>query len=397
MARYVIVALKIFILEQIEININPINFVISSGILHIFFLSVVLLFVHKEFKYRNRLLASLLIISGFHFTYLMLLDLNLDNRFPWLLWFPYSFLTATGPLLYFYTYSFIHPNFKITSKDRRHFIPVVLELIVQLFQIGWAIRLDELYYNVFSDRIISPLIYLFASISLFYYLRKTGLIIHGHEKALVQQFSEIEKRTLKWLKDLLGYYRLSWLVWILFSVVFLILFRMQFQNILIVSITYLLLIFLVYLTWWMGLNGLLKASSMKSVGLVGKVSSSSYGHISMEEISALVEAIKSEMEEQKLYLKASLSLKDLANVLSKDPNLISFVLNRHIGKTFYEMVNSYRIEAVKVRLLEGDIEQFTLLAIALECGFNSKTSFNRVFKETTGVTPRQYMRKESLN
>ncbi|MEO9869068.1 helix-turn-helix domain-containing protein [Ekhidna sp.] len=381
---------------EIYFNLHPINFFIVSGIVQIFILSGILIFSKADNKRSNRLLAFLILVVNLHLTYLMLLDLNLDNLFPWLLWIPYSFLLAIGPLLFFYTCSFTRSGFKLSKKEMLHFVPLGIELILQLFQICWAILSREIYYNVPTDRIITPLIYVSASISIFYYLRRSMKEIESHEKLLVQQFSEIRKKTLQWLIKLLEYYRLFWLIWIPFAVSFLILFRGQIQNVFTIAVTYFLLTLLTYLTYWVGLQGLKKGFVMNIGDLIKNIKGG-YHHLAQSEISELIAAIKTEMEKNDLFMNATLSLKEFASVLAKDPNLVSFVINTHLKKSFFELVNSYRIEAVKQRLMRNDGNRFTLLAIALECGFNSKTSFNRVFKEMTGDTPSQYLRKVSKN
>ena len=64
-----------------------------------------------------------------------------------------------------------------------------------------------------------------------------------------------------------------------------------------------------------------------------------------------------------------------------------------ICNNFYDFINSYRVKEVQNRLEGGDSEVYSLLAIALESGFNSKSSFNAVFKKHTGMTPSQYKRQ----
>ncbi|MEO9482761.1 MAG: helix-turn-helix domain-containing protein [Ekhidna sp.] len=383
--------------NHIYFNLNPINFLIISGILQIFILSGVL-FVRNEGHYlSNRLLSLLLVLVNSYLTYLMILDLNLDNLFPWLLWFPYSYLLAIGPLIYFYTLSFTQPDFILSEKVMVHFLPLGIELALQVFQISWAISTNEMYYNVFSDAFISPLIYFGTSVSIFIYLKKSLIAIQNHEQAVVHQFSEMRKKTLDWLFALISYYRLFWFVWIPFAVVFLTLFRGQIQNVFTIISAYLLLLFLTYLTYWIGLQGLLKGSAMNLGDFLKSAKKGSYDHLPENEIEGLIIVVKTAMEEHKAYLNPSLSLKEFAGMLDREPNLISFILNRHLQKTFYELVNTYRINAVKEMLSQNKAEGLTLLAIALECGFNSKTSFNRVFKEMNGVTPSQYLKKISNN
>ena len=69
-----------------------------------------------------------------------------------------------------------------------------------------------------------------------------------------------------------------------------------------------------------------------------------------------------------------------------------FSKNKHF-KNFFDFINSYRVESVKEMLLNKEFEHYTVLAIGLESGFNSKTSFNTVFKKMTGVTPSEYRKQ----
>ena len=96
------------------------------------------------------------------------------------------------------------------------------------------------------------------------------------------------------------------------------------------------------------------------------------------------------MRADKPFLNPDLTLTDLANQTGMTPNALSLCLNAGFGKSFNDFVNGYRIEEVKRRLQAGDTQRLTLLGIAYESGFNSKTTFNRVFKETTGMSPKAY-------
>ena len=95
---------------------------------------------------------------------------------------------------------------------------------------------------------------------------------------------------------------------------------------------------------------------------------------------------------EKIYLNENLSLREFALHLKADPNLISFILNNHLDNNFYDFVNRYRIEEVKTKLNDPAYKHLTLLGIALESGFNSKTTFNRVFKQITGITPTEFQK-----
>lgn len=103
------------------------------------------------------------------------------------------------------------------------------------------------------------------------------------------------------------------------------------------------------------------------------------------------------MQNQKLYLTPKLTLLDLSEKLNVPPHHITQTLNTLAGQTFYVFVNHYRIKAFKKEVVDPKNQHYSLIAIALDCGFNSKSSFNRIFKEFTNLTPSAYKNMLSKN
>jgi AraC-like DNA-binding protein len=101
--------------------------------------------------------------------------------------------------------------------------------------------------------------------------------------------------------------------------------------------------------------------------------------------------LREQIETNKVYLDENLSLDGLANALKVSPNHLSQVINQLEGKNFHDYVNEKRTEAFIARLNRPESRQYTLLALAYDCGFNSKASFYRHFKKHTGLTPSEYM------
>jgi AraC-like DNA-binding protein len=97
------------------------------------------------------------------------------------------------------------------------------------------------------------------------------------------------------------------------------------------------------------------------------------------------------MREQKVFREGELSLAELANRLNTLPNYLSQVINEREGKNFYDYINTIRIEEFKRLAVSPDSRKYTLLALAQECGFNSKSSFNRYFKKVAGMSPSEYL------
>ena len=109
--------------------------------------------------------------------------------------------------------------------------------------------------------------------------------------------------------------------------------------------------------------------------------------LSGEKANAIVRQLKSCMEARTPYLDNKLNLVQLSELLDVSPNHLSQVINERLSLNFFDFVNSYRIEAAKRLLIERDPKRYTILGLALDSGFNSKSAFYKGFKKHTGMTP----------
>ena len=114
---------------------------------------------------------------------------------------------------------------------------------------------------------------------------------------------------------------------------------------------------------------------------------------SAEEIEALKQKLFHTLTEKKVYLDDSLTLADLADELGITTKKLSELINQHLDTNFYNLINEYRVNEVIARLSGPDAQKFTLLGIAFDCGFQSKASFNRIFKQKTGQSPSAYKKQ----
>ncbi|HLP59377.1 MAG TPA: helix-turn-helix domain-containing protein, partial [Candidatus Deferrimicrobium sp.] len=96
------------------------------------------------------------------------------------------------------------------------------------------------------------------------------------------------------------------------------------------------------------------------------------------------------MEKEKIYLKADLNLKSLAQQLNVHYNYLSQIINERLGHSFNDFINSYRIEEARKKLLDHTQKNKTILDIAYDTGFYSKSVFNTAFKKFTGMTPSEF-------
>lgn len=97
----------------------------------------------------------------------------------------------------------------------------------------------------------------------------------------------------------------------------------------------------------------------------------------------------------KPYLNPELTLQQLAENIDVHPNVLSYVINTALGKSFYDLINEYRIEEF-INLYQDSYDKYTILALALDSGFNSKSAFNRNFKKIKGITPSEFISKANI-
>lgn len=98
------------------------------------------------------------------------------------------------------------------------------------------------------------------------------------------------------------------------------------------------------------------------------------------------------IHEKSPYLDPGLSLRSLADQVDIHPNQLSWLLNESIGKNFSEFINHYRVQAFKQKAKDPKNAHITLIGLAYDSGFNSKTVFNSYFKKETGLTPKQFLK-----
>lgn len=118
--------------------------------------------------------------------------------------------------------------------------------------------------------------------------------------------------------------------------------------------------------------------------------------LSKSQVGELKSKIDALMSNQKTYLEPRLNLMDFSQKLDTSPHDISWFLNNILNKSFYDFINAYRIKEFIQKLEQGQHHTHTLLTLSIEAGFNSKSTFNKAFKEQTQQTPREYIKKKAL-
>ena len=113
-------------------------------------------------------------------------------------------------------------------------------------------------------------------------------------------------------------------------------------------------------------------------------------------VNSLLDNLLSYMENEKPYLSAKLNISDVSMKLDCTEIELSQLLNNHLNVNFSNFINTYRVNEIKHRLNQDNLSKYTLKALSEQCGFSSKTTFYRVFKDVTGMTPLEYCKRENL-
>src|SRR5688572_14541964 len=168
-------------LLQTQTFLHPVNFILISGLIQCLIVAGILILYKKGNRSANRFFGMFIFISGLHFSWPLIMDINLEGIFLQILWFPYSYILALGPLLFFYTRSLTEIGFKIKRRQFIHFLPVSVELIVQLYFITESIKSHEPIYNVSGFLMLRIAELAGAAISILVYSGRCLALIKIHE------------------------------------------------------------------------------------------------------------------------------------------------------------------------------------------------------------------------
>jgi len=365
-----------------------------------FFITIFLL--NKKGKTNaDYVLGAWIIFMGIHLLYVYLWTTGFLYRHPHFLGTGAAFNMLEGVFMYVYVLLILSKSGKFKAIYLLHTLPFLIFTIYYMFQF-YFLSADEklIHYEKIVNEEISMVLKIMSfpnMISVPIYVILSLLKLRSHTENLSASFSYREKIDLKWLKYVIGGIGLFSLT----SLVGLFLERYPFvSNIMHYQIGYLGLAAAIFFLGYYGIKqqAIYKIpkneTSEKEIGKgTDQVKPQKrYSHSSLKNDEA--EKYKNELvnffESDKPYLNGKLGLQEVADHLDISGNHLSQVINEQIGKTFFDFVNDYRIQEVKARLANLDNQNFTLLAIAYDSGFNSKSSFNNIFKKNTGITPSQY-------
>jgi AraC-like DNA-binding protein len=373
---------------------SPLLFLTLQGV---FF--AVLLFVryYKHKQVSDLLLGSLLTILCYHRTTYIIGFMDWYDTFHntkinyWLIAFEFS----VGPLLYLYVKSVTTSGFKFIKSHIYHFIPQIVYVIYKLWLIGYDANqpgFSDTQNGVMMEAIemqyINPFYVLFTNVQMILYLAFTVQIFVIYREKIKQFYSNTFKLELNWLATFLAIYILLFIYSLLQMLVNISIFELSWTQKWWFHFVSCLAIIYIGVKGYFTKTDVLKDLEFNAV----RVSSTSKDSVPHQTFEEEIQKLNKYIEEQKPYLNPDMSLKLLADGLDLSSSQLSEVINSGFGINFNDFINKYRVEEIKQALQNNGHKSLSLVAIAFDCGFNSKATFNRVFKKLAGMSPTEYLK-----
>ena len=359
----------------------------TAGISIAFFLTFILL-TKKNKSEADKILVFWLFITGLDllFNYLFLSDKY--HEFPYFLGAEAPMPLFQGPLLFLYTAALTKTSLPKNTKWLPFVIPVGWYAFAAPFlamPVAYKIKVCQEFgagHENFTNSTHIAII-----LSGIFYVGFTILLIKKYQIKIKEHFSDTEKINLKWL---------LYLVFGIACISMAILFTND-------RVIYLLIALNVCVIGYFGvkhmgiftntLNSELDKPEAETLQVNKKYEKSV---LTDDAALKMHEELGRMMDTEKLFKNPELTLSELAATLNVNPNNLSQVINSYENMPFYDYINSLRIAEFKRMAHLEDNRKFTLLALAFEAGFNSKSTFNRNFKKVTNLTPKEYLQQTNL-
>lgn len=389
------------------------NTLFTIGIFLCFFLAI-LLFSKKSQSLPDRVLGVWLTCIGVYLLNYYLHYLGYWEKYPHLVGVTHPFPMLFAPFLYLYVSVCAREDQRFHWRDTLHFLPFALGYIAMSpFLFGYSAEekaiIDSADYHSGYEWFFTLSFIAFVVVSGIYFVLTYRKINH-YERVIGENFGYNEGISLQWLRLLLiGFGVIFGVMMGVYVVQYLLEIEIGFDIEILFFALFILLIFLIGF-WGIRYQGIFGASG---AGRVTNLSDKSDGSdksggvntfeeetkapeyrksgLKAEEAPELHQQLLRLMQTEKPYLEPKLSLAQLAEILGVLPNHLSQIINQYEAKNFYDFVNSYRVEEF-IDLAKKDTDKsFNLLGLAFEAGFNSKSSFNQVFKKFKGQTPSEFL------
>ena len=376
-----------------SLTLDWIQLAAALGALHGLLLTGVLV-AQRSNRTANRLLAVLVAAFTIYLASSVYYATGLFRVFPYFFGVSYQMPWIFGPLVYLYARAASDRSWRFTPRALIHFVPVAITvaLAVPSYVAGAAEKV-ALYDQWVAGRI--PIRFVIVDPSKYVsgigYSIATVLYLRRHGQRIKESYSNTARVNLEWL---------VWLavaaagIWLLATSLRLtgVGTRLRDEHVTLAIAA------LVYAIGYMGLKQpevfRYETAEFPIVppAPVADESAERYERSGLDEREAeeLRSSLIALMESEQPWRDSELTLADLAGRLRTTPHKLSEVLNAQIGQTFYDFVNGYRVREVQRRIQAGEAKTKKMLALAMDAGFASKSTFNHVFKKSTNQTPSDF-------
>lgn len=346
------------------------------------------LFSNKRKKISNYILGVQLfsqaagIFSGFIF---IQADYFYQSN-PHLFFLGYPFIFLWGPTFYLYVKSAAFKDFKLKLTNIFDFLPFIIISLFILFTFI-PVSYDEKKYIIKShDYLIytySAYLDIFVRAQVFFYIIKSIVILFSIRKKLKESFSSIPKTNFYWIQFLILGFIVSYMLTLPFiGLAYIFNLRGPLLTLAVIVPYFVYFNTIFYKAWYQPeiFSGVEESVKYKS------------SKLTKDEAENWIAKLNRFVEVNKPYLNPDLTLNQLAEDLEIPPRILSQIINEYFSQNFYDYINRLRIEESKRMLLDSS-NKMTVLEILYEVGFNSKSTFNNIFKKMTGQTPTEFRRK----
>lgn len=367
-----------------------------SGIFMSFFIAL-LLVTKKDKVLTDKILALWIFIIGIHLLGYYLNQIGYWQKYPHLIGTTAPFPLLHGPMLYLYTLYSLRGDNSLRKIDYLHFTPVILAYLY-MFNFFFFYSAEEKLMvdqgEILSLEIFKYVLLIAMLISGITYAMLAYRLTWMHKHKIENNFSYREGINLRWLQNcILAIALVFFSATIIYFMREAIGFKFSFNA---DYIFYLIIILLVFYIGYFGIKheNIFTNNPQINNNLTQNQPESKYKNSGLKEDDAqkLHQALLDMMSYKKPFLDPKLNLAELAKQLETSPNWLSQVINQYEKNNFHDFVNRYRVEEFIQKASEN--KNYSILALALDSGFNSKSSFNNVFKKQQGITPSEYLSEQ---
>lgn len=301
-----------------------------------------------------------------------------------------------SPSIYLYAKTLGKKEKTLRKGDLFHYSPIIVLLVIGMFYISFQSNENKIL--ILSTEAEKPIIFwIIGSLIPFYGTVYIGLAMKVAvrlKREILKNYSNVDKLKVDLVLYLLGGIGF---IWILELIQYVVTKGLTESNPTIYLSIYITISILIYLIAFIALrqpNIFVEFEEDRPTdNITPEIKSYNKSGLADEKANEILEKLEHIMLHEKPFLNNNLKAKDLADLVGTNIHNLSEVINQKIGKTFYDFINSYRINEVKFLIEQDSNNKFNLIHHAFEAGFSSKSSFNSVFKKYEGVTPSEFRKK----